>query len=108
MHSELALGGGRYMMASEFPQMGFKSPESLGGSPVSLLFYVTDVDKVFAGAIAAGATEVKPVRDEFYGDRTGTLRDPFGHVWTIATHVKDVRPEDWGRLAAEQYGSCGQ
>ena len=94
------------MMASEFPEMGFTGPESLGGRPVSLLFYVAEVDTVFAKAIEAGATEAKPLRDEFYGDRTGTLRDPFGHVWTIATHVKDVPPEEWGKLAAEQFGDC--
>ena len=106
MHSELAIGGGRCMLASEFPEMGFKGPETYGGTPVSLLLYVTDVDQVFAKAIASGATELKPIRDEFYGDRTGTLKDPFGHVWTIATHVKDVPPEEWGKLAAEQYGDC--
>jgi PhnB protein len=105
MHSELSLCGGRYMLASEFPEMGFKAPESYGGTPVSLLFYVTDVDAVFAGAIEAGATEMKPVRDEFYGDRTGTLKDPFGHVWTIATHVKDIPPEEWAK-AMESMGDC--
>lgn len=101
MHSELALADGRYMLADEFPEMGFRGPESLGGAGVSLLFYVEDVDAVFSRAIAAGATQVRPVANQFYGDRTGTLRDPFGHVWTIATHVEDVPHDELDRRAAE-------
>ena len=87
------------MLADEFPEMGFRGPESLGGSGVGILLYVEDVDGRFNQAIAAGAKELKPVEDQFYGDRSGTLTDPFGHVWTIATHKEDIEPEELNRRA---------
>ncbi|HVE48836.1 MAG TPA: VOC family protein [Casimicrobiaceae bacterium] len=93
-HAELKIGGGYLMLSEEMASMNLKGPLSLGGTPVSLLVYVRDVDKVFDRAIAAGAENKRPVADQFYGDRSGTLVDPFGHVWTIATHTKDMSPRD--------------
>jgi PhnB protein len=96
-HAELKIGKSVVMMADEHPDMGHKGPKAYGGTPVSLMFYVEDVDSVFKNAIASGAKEVKGVADQFYGDRSGTLSDPFGHVWTIATHKEDVAPEEMNR-----------
>ncbi len=92
-HAEIKIGDSPIMLADEQPQM-YRSPQALGGTPVSLMLYVDDVDAVFPRAVAAGAQVVKPVEDQFYGDRSGTLHDPFGHLWTIATHKKDVSPEE--------------
>jgi PhnB protein len=89
------------MLADEFPEQGFKGPRAFGGTPVSLLLYVEDVDDVFRRAIQSGARELKPLADQFYGDRMGTLEDPFGHVWSIATHVEDLSPEEMQRRAGE-------
>jgi PhnB protein len=86
MHAELKIGDSPVMLGDEAPEMGALGPHSRGGSSVGLLIYVEDVDARFARAIAAGAKEVRPVKDQFYGDRSGTLTDPFGHQWTIATH----------------------
>jgi PhnB protein len=80
--------------------MGARSPQSLGGSPVSILLYVPDVDALTSQAITAGAKVVRPVKDQFYGDRSGSLEDPFGHQWHIATHVEDVPPEEMKKRAA--------
>jgi PhnB protein len=92
-HAELKIGDASFMLADEYPDMGHRSPASLGGTPVSLLVYVENVDQVVAQALAAGAKELRPVADQFYGDRVGMVADPFGHVWSIATHVEDV-PSD--------------
>ena len=92
-HAEIKIGDSPIMLADEQPQM-YRSPQSLGGTPVSLMIYVEDVDTVFPRAVAAGAKVVKPIADQFYGDRSGTLHDPFGHLWTIATHKKDVSSEE--------------
>ena len=100
-HAEIKIGDSAVMMADEFPDMGFKSPDSIGGTPVGLLLYVENVDEVFARAIAEGGREMQPVADQFYGDRSGTLADPFGHVWTLATHVEDVSPEEMQRRMEE-------
>ena len=100
-HAELAIGEGAIMLSEEHPQMGFFGPETLGGTPVSLMFYVDDVDAQVEQAVAAGAKLTRPVRDQFYGDRSGLLTDPFGHVWTIATHIEDVSHEEMQRRAAE-------
>ena len=81
--------------------MGFSGPHTLGGSPVGLCLYFPDVDARFSAATAAGAKVVKPIQNQFYGDRSGTVVDPFGHVWTVATHVEDLSPEEIGRRAAE-------
>jgi len=91
------------MMSDEDAMMGSKSPETLGGSPVALCLYVRDVDKVFRKAIDAGGKELRPVDDQFYGDRTGSLIDPFGYSWMIATHKKDVSQEEMQRLANQMY-----
>ena len=93
-HAEMKIGDGHVMLSEEMPEMGFRGPLALGGTPVSLLFYVEDVDRVFAGALRAGAESKRPVADQFYGDRSGTLVDPFGHVWTIATHKKDMSNDE--------------
>ena len=93
-HAEIKIGDSPVMLADEYPDMGFKGPESLGGTPVSLMIYVDDVDKIYPQAIAAGGKEVRPLQNQFYGDRSGTLTDPFGHVWTISTHVEDVPEEE--------------
>jgi PhnB protein len=98
-HAEIKVGDSPVMLADEFPDMGIRGPQSLGGSPVSLLLYVEDVDARFRQALAAGATVLKPLKDQFYGDRSGTLTDPFGHVWTLATHKEDVSPEEMHRRA---------
>jgi PhnB protein len=93
-HAEIKIGDSPIMLADEFPEMGYKSPKTLGGSPVSIMIYVEDCDTVFNQAIAAGGKEQRPVKDQFYGDRSGTLEDPFGHVWHVATHKEDVLPEE--------------
>ena len=100
-HAEIKIGDSPVMLADEHPEMGAKSPESFGGSPVHLMIYVEDVDTVFKKALAAGGKETRPVKDQFYGDRSGNLTDPFGHSWTVATHKEDVSVEDTKRLAAE-------
>ena len=104
-HAELKIGDSPIMLADEYPQMGYRSPKALGGTPVSIMIYVEDVDTVYKQAIDAGATEVKPLQDQFYGDRSGTLTDPFGHVWTIATHKEDVTMEEMNRRMAAAHGA---
>jgi PhnB protein len=99
-HAEIKIGDSIIMMADEFPEIGAKGPKSLRGSATSILLYVADVDALFKQAVAAGATEERPVKDQFYGDRSGTLVDPFGHKWSIATHTEDVSPEEMERRFA--------
>jgi PhnB protein len=104
-HAEMKIGDSPFMISDEHPEMGFKGPKSIGGSAVGLMIYVDDCDAVFNQALAAGGTEKKALRDQFYGDRSGTLEDPFGHVWTVATHKEDVTPEEIDkRLAAMAAG----
>ncbi|MDE2366463.1 MAG: VOC family protein [Betaproteobacteria bacterium] len=94
-HAEILIGDSRIMMADDCGgDNPLHSPQSSGGSPVGFYLYVNDVDKLFAQAVSAGAKAVKPVQDQFYGDRTGTLEDPFGHIWFIATHREDVAPNE--------------
>jgi PhnB protein len=93
-HAEIRLGDSMIMLSDEFPEYGGKAPETLGGSPVSIHLYVEDVDAFFKRALAAGARERKPVMDQFYGDRSGQLEDPFGHLWWVATHKEDIAPEE--------------
>jgi PhnB protein len=93
-HAELQIGSSRIMLADEHPEMGFKSPQTIGGTPVMIHLYLPDVDEVVKRAVAAGATLTRPVKDEFYGDRSGGLTDPFGHSWHVATHTEDLTPEE--------------
>lgn len=100
MHAEIKIGDSIIMLADEFPQMDALSPKTIGGSPVGLMLYLPNVDEVFQRAIAAGAKELRPLQNQFYGDRSGTVEDPFGHKWTVATHVEDVTPEEIERRMA--------
>ena len=99
-HAELEIGDSLVMLADEFPAMDAKAPAAYGGTPVSLHLYVDDADAVAAKAVAAGARLKRPVENQFYGDRLGTIEDPFGHVWHVSTHIEDVSPEEIGRRAA--------
>lgn len=99
-HAEILIGGSHVMLADEHPQMGYLGPQAGAPTSSSLMVYVPDVDATFAKAIAEGATELRAIADQFYGDRSGTLKDPFGHVWTISTHVEDVSPEEIQRRLA--------
>jgi PhnB protein len=99
-HAEVAIGTGLVMLADEFPDIGFLSPQSIGGTPVTVHVYVEDVDAVFAKALAAGATTTREVEDQFYGDRLGQFVDPWGHRWSVASHVEDVSEEEMARRAA--------
>ena len=105
MHCEFRIGDSTIMLADEAPEMMARSPETIGGSPVGLCIYVEDVDARFAQAVSAGATVERPLQDQFYGDRSGTLRDPFGHQWTVATHIEDLSPEEMNRRMAEMMKS---
>lgn len=100
MHAELKMGDSIIMMSEENPQLGTRSPESLGGSPMSLYLYVEDCDKVLNQAVGAGATATMSVKDQFYGDRSGAVKDPFGHSWHIATHKEDVSMDEIRRRMA--------
>ncbi len=102
-HAEIRLGDSVVMLGEECPESDGKSPQTLGGSPVGLYVYVEDVDALFERAIAAGATERRPVMDQFYGDRSGQLEDPFGHQWWVATHKEDVAPEELRRRAEAMF-----
>lgn len=99
MHAEIQIGDTRVMLNDESPEMGARSPKTLGGSPVTLTLYVTDCDKVFKQAVAAGGTATMPMADQFWGDRYGTLKDPFGHQWAVATHKEDLTPEQMDERA---------
>lgn len=100
MHAELKMGDSVVMLADENPERGVRAPSGDGGESISLYLYVPDVDAVFSRATAAGAKTTRPVTDQFYGDRNGTLVDPFGHIWSVGTHVEDVSPEEMKRRMA--------
>lgn len=102
-HSEFTIGDSKFMLADEFPQMNALSPKTVGGTPVSLHLYVDDVDSVVEKAVKKGAILEQAVETRFYGDRNGTVLDPFGHRWNISTHVEDVSPEEVERRAFELY-----
>lgn len=104
-HAEIEIGGSVIMLSDESPEMGCRGPESFGGSPVSLHVYVEDVDAVVAKAVSHGAKLTRPVEDQFYGDRSGTIVDPFGHTWHLATHVEDVAPDEIDRRMKEKFGA---
>jgi PhnB protein len=103
-HAELELGNAVVMLADEYPDMDVRGPTSIGGTPVTLHVYVEDVDDVFARAVAAGAKPLRPVENQFYGDRSGQFEDPWGHRWNVASHVEDVPPDEMARRAAEVMG----
>jgi PhnB protein len=98
-HAEIKIGDSPIMLADEYPEMGYNGPQSIGGSPVSLMIYVDDVDTVFNRAVDSGATVKEAVQDKFYGDRAGTVVDPFGHVWHLATHKEDISIDEMERRA---------
>ena len=106
-HPEVQLGDSVIMASDEWPDMGYSGPKAIGGTPVTVMVYVTDVDEVFERAITAGATELEAVTDQFYGDRSGSFEDPWGHRWIVATHIEDVPPEEMERRAAEVMGQAG-
>ena len=103
-HAELELGESIIMLADEHPDMGVLSPRTVGGTPVTISVYVDDVDAVFDAAVAAGASSVRPVENQFYGDRSGQFEDPFGHRWSVATHVEDVPPDEMEKRMSEAMG----
>jgi PhnB protein len=100
-HAELELGDAIIMLSDEHPEMSQRSPKTIGGTSVTISVYVEDVDAAFDAALAAGATSLRAVEDQFYGDRTGQFEDPFGHHWSVATHVEDVPPDEMEKRAAE-------
>ena len=106
-HAELEIGDSVVMLAESFPEMGGRTPKDLGGTPVTVMVYVEDVDDVFQRAIQAGATEERKVEDQFYGDRAGQFIDPFGHKWFVATHVEDVPPEEMQKRMQGAMGGTG-
>lgn len=93
-HAEIKIGDSQIMLSDEYPEMDVRSPKALGGTPASFMIYVEDVDKAFEQAVKAGGTPLQPVENQFWGDRTGTFVDPFGHKWMLGTHVEDVSPEE--------------
>ena len=103
-HAEIEVEGGTIMIADEFPEMGFAGPQSLGGSPVTVHLYVADVDALAARSVAAGAKVLRPVADQFYGDRSCRIEDPFGHLWMLATPKEDVSPQEMQRRADALFG----
>jgi PhnB protein len=105
-HAEIRIGDAAIMLADEYPEMNFRSPQSLGGSPVNIVIYVNDVDALINQAVVAGAKLLRPAQDQFYGDRMGVLQDPFGHTWSFATHIEDVSPEELQKRAAAQSGGA--
>lgn len=102
-HAEIQIGDCKIMLAEEMEEMGHRSPQSLGGCPVGFVVYVEDVDTEFQRAIDAGATLVRPLENKFYGDRMGSVRDPFGYEWSLGTHIEDVAPEEMMRRADEEH-----
>ena len=106
-HAELQLGDSVVMLADAFPDMGYESPKKVGGTAVTISVFVEDVDKTFATALEAGAKELRAVENQFYGDRSGQFEDPFGHRWSVSTHVEDVSPEEMGKRAAEMMENAG-
>ena len=103
-HAELEIGSSMIMVADEHPEMNVLGPKSVGGTPVTVLVYVEDVDRAFERALKAGAKELRPVQTQFYGDRSGQFEDPFGHHWNVATHVEDVTPDEMAKRAAKVMG----
>jgi PhnB protein len=105
-HGEIRIGNSVIMLADEMPEMDIKAPPTLGGAAVAFLLYFEDVDAAFARAVAAGAESVQPIEMKFYGDRMGTVQDPFGHKWSLATHVEDVSPDEMKARMKKQLGGA--
>jgi PhnB protein len=103
-HAELQIGDSVIMLSDEYPEMDVRGPKSVGGTPVSLNVYVEDVDAVFGRAVEAGAKPLRPVENQFYGDRSGQFEDPFGHRWSVASHVEEVAPDEMQRRASQAMG----
>ena len=103
-HAELQLGDSVIMLSDEFPDMNMRSPKAVGGTPIVMSVYVEDVDAVFERAVQAGAATLRPVEDQFYGDRSGQFEDPFGHRWSVASHIEDVPPDEMARRAEAMGG----
>ena len=99
-HAELEIGSAVIMLSDEFPDLGIRAPKTIGGTPVTISLYVENVDDVFTRAVEAGATALRPITDQFYGDRTGQFEDPFGHRWSVATRIEDLSPEEIAERAA--------
>ncbi|HUK92350.1 MAG TPA: VOC family protein [Blastocatellia bacterium] len=106
-HAEIAVGDSRIMLADEAPDFGALSPQTVGGSPIKLHLYVEDADRTVERAVKAGATLLRPVDDQFYGDRGGLISDPFGYSWFIATHKEEVSPEEMQRRWAAVFENAG-
>lgn len=106
-HAELKLGESVIMLSDEMPDMGNKSPKTIGGSPVTIALYIEDVDSVYKRAIDAGAKEVSPLENQFYGDRSGQFEDPFGHRWNVSSHIEDVSPEEMEKRMNEMMQGGG-
>jgi PhnB protein len=106
-HAELQLGDSVIMLADEAPEMGAVSPKTVGGTPVTIGVYVEDVDKTFDAAVQAGAKALRPVENQFYGDRSGQFEDPFGHHWNVSTHVEDVSPDEMAKRAQQMMAGGG-
>ena len=102
-HAEIKIGSSILMLADEMPDMEFRSPQALNGSPVGFLIYVEDVDTEFQRALDAGATLSRPLENKFYGDRMGSVRDPFGYEWSLGTHIEDVSPEEMSKRAEAEH-----
>ncbi|TVP40978.1 VOC family protein [Candidatus Nitrosocosmicus arcticus] len=107
-HAELQIGDSKIMLTDEFPEMKCMSPPSIGGSPVYLYLYVEDVDKTVNIALAEGGKSLDPVQDQFWGDRHGSIQDPFGHIWSISTHIKDLSEEEMKKAASEAFSKMSQ
>jgi len=105
-HADITIGDSHVMLADESPEIGFRSPKTLGGSPVTLALYVEKVDAFVERAVAAGAKLTRPIENQFYGDRSGAVEDPFGHTWHVSTHVEDVPPEEMKRRAQEKFAGA--
>jgi len=100
MHAEIQIGNSRIMLSDEFPEMNAHSPQSLGGTATGIHLYVEDADTVFKQAVTAGAQIVRPLENQFYGDRLGTIKDPFGHIWSVSTHIEDVSIQEMQKRSA--------
>ena len=105
MHAEVQIGDSRVMLGDEMPEMGAKSPRALGGTPVGLFLYINDVDRLWKQATGAGAKEVQPLLNQFWGDRAGCVEDPYGHRWWLSQHIEDLSDEDLGKRAKAAFAA---